>query len=493
MNKLFAKSTTIFLSFLVLSAGLVAPVSYAQAGPTGPTSEVGGYVCDAAKYDILKTLDSYATSIVSTALTHSETLSAIKPFLMASGMSHAEMMGCMSYIATTVFPSSPAGNALISLGCAETDVRICQSLLNQFNVGSSTGSGFSPTKFAKGKVSGSLLGLTYFVQNTLEYEPVPVNMAYFFKDYAAKLPIVGETVYAQNTTDYGHTLINAVLNMWKVFRNIAYALMAVIMLWVGFAIITRRRISAQTVVNVQYALPKIVIALIFIALSYPVGALITSLSWTLFNSSTDIIVSITGQNISASSLGGGMSFIESLRASETLGAGGNAALIMLIMVAAAGSGALLSLLGFIFAIVVGFYLFAYIKAFWIYLKMVISTATSPLQIALYALPGNDDKLEMWLKQMVAWGAGIFGMALVFKLVIAFSLDLLLQAYVPIITGVSAGGAAGAAGAVGRELVSGSLFNVVIAPLMMIFGTITAIQIPNKIETMIMGPQKGGKR
>jgi hypothetical protein len=481
MKKHFIKSTVVLASFMLLSLSF-GQVSYAQ-GATGPSSDTGGYVCDSAKFSILKMLDSFSTSIVSTAMTHSEALTAIKPFYMAVGMSHAEMMGCMPYIARNVFPGQPASTALLSLNCSETDVAICTSLLNQYNVGGrQSASGYDPVKFAKSKVSGSLLGMAYFVQNTMEYEPVPVNTAFFFRDYAAKLPIIGETVYAQNVTDYGHTFINAILNMWKVFRNIAYALMAVIMLWVGFAIITRRKISAQTVVNVQYALPKIVIALIFIALSYPIGALITSLSWTLFHSSGEIIMSIIGPNMSASALGG-MSFQQSLLAAEKLGAGGNAALTMLIMVASAGSGGLMALFGFVFAVVIAFWLFAYLKAFWIYLKMVISTAISPLQIALYALPGNDDKLENWLKQMVAWGAGIFGMALILDLLMAFSLDLLLQAFIPVLTG----------GGLGQQLVSGSLFNVIIAPAMTIFGAVTAIQAPNKIEEMIMGPKKGGKR
>ncbi len=478
MKKLLTKSTLLFVSLLIL----VVPVTHAQSGPTGPSSATGGYVCDAAKFSILKLLDSFSTSIISTALTHSEALTAIKPFYMASGMSHAEMMGCMPYIARNIFQpcgSATAQNSLLSLNCSETDERLCRSLVNQFNVGSSLG--YNQQEFAQGKVSGSLLGLVYFVQNTMKYEPVPVNMAYFFKDYAAKLPIVGETVYAQNNADYGHTLINAVLNMWKVFRNIAYGLMAVIMLWVGFAIITRRRISSQTVVNVQYALPKIVIALVMIALSYPIGALITSLSWTLFHSAQAIILSITGPDIAASAVSGGMTFTQSICAAQKLGAGGQGAIVMLMMVAAVGSGALLMVLGFVFAVVIAFYLFAYIKAFWLYFKMVVYTATAPLQIALYALPGQDDKLENWLKQMLAWGMGIFGMALVLQLVQAFSIDLLLQAFLPIISGGSTPG---------QVLVSGSLFNVVIAPLMTIFGAATALKVPGYIQDMLMGSSKG---
>lgn len=465
----------IFILAIFLSVG----PSFAQGQALGPGGTQGGELCDIAKASILKMLDSYSTSLVSTGLVHSEVLSSIKPFYMGLGMSHGEQMGCLGYIASAANLGGEFDAAVNSLGCAETDQAICESLLNQYNQGS-TGSGYDGRKFAQGKVSGSLLGYTYFVQNTLKYEPVPVNMAYFFNDYLAKIPVIGETAYAQSQTDYGQVLINAVLNMWKVFRNIAYALMSVIMLWVGFAIITRRRIAAQTVVNVQYALPKIVIALVFIALSYPIGALITSFSWTLFNSSTEIIASITGVTPAAAGQGLGLSLSQANEALKNIGVGGLMTVLLLIMTAAAGTGGLLALQGFVLIVVLVFVLFAYIKAFWLYLKMVIHTATAPLHIALYALPGQDDKLEMWFKQMLAWGGGIFGMRLVLDLVMAFSMDLLLQSFLPVISGSQS---------VGVAIVSGSLFNVAIAPLMTIFGAATAIKIPSTIENMLIGPKK----
>ncbi len=475
----------ILLGFVVLVALSAAPLSYAQGSPTGPTAATGGYVCDPAKFSILKLLNSFSTSIVSTALTHNEALSSIKPFYMMVGMSPAEQQGCLNYLADNGGLPTCFANAVKGLNCPDTEAKICESLMNQYQT--TTGSGYRPQQFAQSKVSGSLLGYTYFVQNTMNYEPVPVNTAYFFKDYAAKLPIVGETVYAQNVTDYGHTLINAILNMWKVFRNIAYALMAIIMLWVGFAIISRKRISSQTVVNVQYALPKIVIALVFIALSYPIGALITSFSWTLFHSSSEIIMSITGnQRPVANDLAtcGFANFGSAIGAVNNVGIGGLMALLGTISIYAAGAGAFIGLIGFTEGIVIVFLLFAYIKAFWIYFKMVMSTATAPLQIALYALPGNDDKLELWLKQMIAWGAGMFGMALILNLVQAFAIDLIFQVFTPVLQGDPV---------IHNSIVSGSLYNVVLAPLMMIFGASLAIRIPNTIEDLIIGPKKGGKR
>jgi len=119
---------------------------------------------------------------------------------------------------------------------------------------------------------------------------------------------------------------------------------------------------------------------------------------------------------------------------------------------------------------------------WIYLKMVISIAYSPLQIALYALPGNDDKLEMWLKQMIAWGASIFGMRVVMDLCNIFAFSLILQAFA---TAGSGGGLTGGA----IKIVSGSLFNILLVPTMIVFGYATAIKVPDVLQEMIVGKPK----
>jgi hypothetical protein len=488
MNKYLNRIRISVGMIVILSTVALAPFAHAADAVDDLggsfSSSGGGYVCDPSKFAILKLLNSYSTSIVSTALTHNESLSSIKPFYMLVGMSAAEQQGCLNYLAENAGLPSCFNTAIKELNCPDSKVEYCESLINSYNVADG---GYNPRKFANSKVSGSLLGYAYFVQNTMRYEPVPVNTAYFFKDYAAKLPVVGETVYAQNQVDYGHTLINAVLNIWKVFRNMAYALMAVIMLWVGFAIITRRRINAQTVVNVQYALPKIVIALVFIALSYPIGALMTSFAWTLFHSAPEIITSITGdQRIAALQTTACYSFTSgssAMAASEKLGLGGLSALIGTIATMAAGAGPFWSLIALTQGVVILFYLFAYIKAIWLYFKMVMNTAWAPLQIALYALPGNDDKLENWFKQMVAWGAGIFAMALILKLTQGFSVDMILQTFAPVLEGQSV---------IQNSIVSGSLYNVILAPMLMVFGAALAISAPGKIEEALIG-KKGGKR
>ncbi len=477
--KLYGLALFFFVSVSVVFAG----ISLAETSESG-----GGIACDPAKFTFRKYQDSFVVSLLATTLLHSAGVSDVKPWFTSFGASPAESMGCGNYIVrnTPGVRGTNLGNAILSQNCPDTDESICRSITNQFELGGGDREigavrGYDSEGFANSKVAGSLLGYAYLVQNTVTYEPVPVNMAYFFKDYAAKLPIIGDSVYAANTTEYGHTLINSVLGLWKIFRNIAYAMMSLIMLWVGFAIITRKKISSQTVVNVQYAMPKIVIALIMIAFSYPIGALITSLSWTLWNNALSIISSVS----SGALVSGGLSFAEMANSTKQLGIGGLVLLIQKVSIGVGGVGSLLYLLPLLGIVIIGFALFASLKALWIYIKMVISIATSPLQIALYALPGQDDKLEMWLKQMLSWGIGLFGMAMVYWLTLTFSLSLIVQTFT--ITGSQWKIAAGK-----EAIVSGSLFNVFIVPLIIVFGLATSIKVPNMVEEMIMD-KKGGKR
>lgn len=475
--------------FIFVSA-FFAKVSFAMdtAGEGGGVSG-GGVSCAPSKFNMLKIMNLFPTDLRSTTMLVSSVLGDVKPWYMSNGSSDSETMGCGNYIATTnpAVIGTPLADALIAQECPPPDDTVCKGIMNQFELGGGrkgVGSGYDSKGFANSNVAGSLLGYAYLLQNTVTYEPVPVNTAYFFKDYAAKLPIIGDQVYAQNEISYGHTLIDNILGIWKIFRNIAYAMMSIIMLWVGFAIITRKKISSQTVVNVQYALPKIVIALVMIAFSYPIGALITSLSWTLWNNSRTIIGSISGSGgiIPTTASVGTMSFAQMADGIQELGIGGVVLLTQKIALGVGGAGAMLSIISIVGIVIILFAIFASLKALWIYVKMVASIAVSPLQIALYALPGNDDNLEKWFKQMLAWGIGIFGMAAVNWLTLVFALSLILQAFT----------IDGNEWVAETPIVSGSLFNVFIVPLLLIFGFSAAIRVPNMVEELMLD-KKGGKR
>jgi len=92
------------------------------------------------------------------------------------------------------------------------------------------------------KGAGSLMGITKFASNTAVEEGVPVNLAYYVKYNAKKIPVINQTAYAKSGVSYNAFGLEFVLGLWEKTRNVAYAMMSVIMLFVGIMITTQKRI-----------------------------------------------------------------------------------------------------------------------------------------------------------------------------------------------------------------------------------------------------------
>ena len=456
-----------YFAFLFIIAFAVFNYSDAATAATGTC-----LICNARKTMYDKVMSSFDVALPGTTMIWGSATDVDKPFFQIFGVSMDEGMNCVSkWGEQGILATTDAGNMLRDLGANTTDDETCDSLGNEYLASNGR---FDKQAFARGKVAGSLLGYANMVESTVKYEPVPVNMAFFFKQYAAKLPIVGDQVFAADMiggVDYQHTLIVKILSIWQIFRNIAYATMSLIMLWTGLAIIMKKKISQQVVVNVQYALPKIVIALVLIAFSYPIGATITSLGWTLYHSADAIVKSLAG----AGSPGGFMT-----QYLGNIGVGRTAIVLVSILFSISGIGmlaGLLMIIALLTVIIMGTW--AMLKAMFIYMKMVAYIAISPLQIAMYAIPGQDDKLANWFKQMIAWMLGLFAIAVIQQLTQAFAWTLMEDALT-----VSGGVFTQVASAV-----EGVMFAYMTIPLVFIFGYGFAVKAPNLIESAIMGPPK----
>lgn len=91
----------------------------------------------------------------------------------------------------------------------------------------------------------------------------------------------------------GFSGLHALLELWKAFRNIAYALLAVILIVVGFMVMFRKKIDPKTVVTVQNAIPRIVIALLLVTFSYAIVGVMIDL---MYLSIVLIVSVVTGAN-----------------------------------------------------------------------------------------------------------------------------------------------------------------------------------------------------
>ena len=79
----------------------------------------------------------------------------------------------------------------------------------------------------------------------------------------------------------GFSALDPILNVWKIFRNVAYLFFVIIFLIAGFMIMFRQKISGQAVVTAQQALPGVIVALIFVTFSYAIAGFLIDLMYLL--------------------------------------------------------------------------------------------------------------------------------------------------------------------------------------------------------------------
>jgi hypothetical protein len=445
----------IFLLFVTIS-----PKTYAQLN-----------VCNPPQTVFQRIQDSFQRNIRETAINHVTSVLLDWTFNTATGSEMSEYMGCTDYIATQLQAANPGDPDVASVvsdlqtyNCGDTDEAVCQSIMNRFDTGHPAEGGtniYNRQKFAEGKVAGSLLGMGYYVENEMKYEPVPVNMAYFFRDYTKRIPVIGEKAYAADIS-YEQPFLDQILEIWKITRNAAYAIMAVIMLYVGITIILRKQVNQKVVVTVQYSLPKIVLSLILIAFSYPIGALMTSLAWSLFNSAGRIIATLGAASGSAFNIDSIDGMFQSV---------GAVMLPILVIIFQAGIGiGMVALVVIVVIISFGLYLFAVFKAFYLYIKMLVGVVTAPIEFAMGAIPGNEDRIAAWFKRMTALGLGIFGIAATIKLVHLMA----LTAVVSILQ---------------TNRLAGALFGVFGGLFLFVFGYTFALTVPGQIDKALNGKKR----
>ncbi len=110
------------------------------------------------------------------------------------------------------------------------------------------------------------------------YMNPPADLALWIKDTGQTLGFLPKQAAAQ-TPGIGFSGLNALLQIWKGFRNIAYGLVAIIMIIIGFLVMFRKKIDPKTVVTVQNALPRIIFTLILITFSYAIAGFMIDLMY----------------------------------------------------------------------------------------------------------------------------------------------------------------------------------------------------------------------
>lgn len=105
----------------------------------------------------------------------------------------------------------------------------------------------------------------------------PVSGIGYVKNTISKLHIIPE-VRAQG---FGFNNLSPLQTMWQVTRNASYALLIVAFIIMAFMVMFRVKISPQTIITVQSALPRLIIILILITFSYAIAGFVVDLAFVV--------------------------------------------------------------------------------------------------------------------------------------------------------------------------------------------------------------------
>lgn len=137
----------------------------------------------------------------------------------------------------------------------------------------------SPEEMIQGRSytpGGAIGAINHLIAYMYAYPPA--SLGEYFADLGKNLGIV-KPAYAQ--TGFGFEKLKPILPLWKASRNIAYAFFTIILVFIGLAIMFRAKLDPQTVISIQNAIPRIVIALILITFSYAIAAFLVELIYII--------------------------------------------------------------------------------------------------------------------------------------------------------------------------------------------------------------------
>lgn len=262
------------------------------------------------------------------------------------------------------------------------------------------------------------------------FENRPVSGIYYIKNIGSKFHLIPEA-NAQNTQGFGFGSLSVVLDLWRASRNIAYAMFVLVIVVLSFMIMFRVKISPQTVISVQSALPRVAIALVLITFSYALAGFLVDLMY-VFYGLLSLVIASSGQFLSSNPVAifdfmtkGAVSI-----AGHTLPSFGIFGLfiiyailfgVALFYVLFAGGGLLSGIVGAIFTlgatiplysilsilamvILVIIFLWAFAKTLWLLFKtfamILILTIAAPFQMALGAISPSFG-FSGWLRAFIS--------------------------------------------------------------------------------------------
>ena len=239
----------------------------------------------------------------------------------------------------------------------------------------------------------------------------PLSGISYVRGLGRKLTLIPE---AKAADTYGFSRLAPIQPLWKLTRNIAYFFFVIIILVAAFMIMFKVKMSPQTIVTIQSALPKIVVTLILVTFSYAIAGFMVDLVYVVMGLFSQFFTPIVANQGSITAtykflngwLGDGFLSILVYSILYLI-----CSLVISIIVAIISIGTLniasvlFGLFIFIFFAINTIILIIYIflglfNLFKALAGFYVAVIFGPIQLALGALPSSHGTFGKWLKSMI---------------------------------------------------------------------------------------------
>lgn len=113
---------------------------------------------------------------------------------------------------------------------------------------------------------------------TLPYANPPASGVYWAYSGLQNTGFIPRVYAAEGV---GLAALTPIKEIWRLFRNLLYMVLVLILIAIGFMIMFRMKINPQTVVSIENSLPKIIIALLLITFSLPIAGFLIDLTYII--------------------------------------------------------------------------------------------------------------------------------------------------------------------------------------------------------------------
>jgi hypothetical protein len=113
---------------------------------------------------------------------------------------------------------------------------------------------------------------------SIPYTNPPASATYWAINGLQKAGFVPNTYAAEGI---GFSAIKPYIELWSRMRDLAYMILVLVIVSIGFMVMFRMKLNPQTVMSVESALPKIIISLLYITFSFAIAGFLIDLMYVL--------------------------------------------------------------------------------------------------------------------------------------------------------------------------------------------------------------------